>query len=445
MFTICLIIGAIVAIVLGTVKLKIHPFLSLFTVALLVGLIAGFGANETITMISQGFGNTLSSIGTIIAFGTIIGVILERTNSVEVIVHLLLKWSGGKATALVMNFTGFIVSIPVFCDSAYIILSSINKTLSKKTFIPLGVLSVALATGLYAAHVFVPPTPGPLAASSLIEADLGLVLIYGLIIGFVVSVTGYFSAKHLLFKKVMAPDVAGMKPRKEKLDIRKSAILVFLPIIIPIVLIAFKSIVNYPTYPLGQGVLYEFFNAIGNPIVALFTGVVLAFMLTVPRYTSKQFQWTVDALKDAGLIILITGAGGAFGHILKQLDIANLIAIDSGSPLGGLILIFLIASILKTSQGSSTVAIITTAALVAPLLSNFQLDDRVGKTFAVLAIGAGAMTVSHVNDSYFWVVSQFSGMSTKQALKTYSIATFLQGIIGIGILTTLFLVLNMSM
>ena len=432
METIFLITGAIIAIVVGTAKLKIHPFLSLFIVALLVGLFAGFGATDTLQFISAGFGNTLSSIGIIIVFGTLIGVFLERTNSVEVIVNQLLKLSGGKGTSLVMNITGFIISIPVFCDSAFIILSSINKTLSKRTLIPMGILSVALATGLYAAHVFVPPTPGPLAATSIIGADLGQVLIYGLLIGLMVSLMGFLCARYILLGSNTRNSIPRIKKQNEKLDIRKNSLVVFLPIVIPIVLIALKSIVNYPSYLLGQGFFFVLFDSIGSPILALFVGVILAFLLTIPKYNSKQFSWTVDALKDAGLIILITGAGGAFGNVLKQLDIADLIALDSGSPIGGLVLIFLVAAVLKTSQGSSTVAIITTAALIAPLLENFQLQDGMGKTFAVLAVGSGAMTVSHLNDSYFWVVSQFSSISARDALKSYTIATLLQGIVGIG-------------
>ena len=445
MNTLLVIIGAVVSIVVGVVKFKIHPFITLFTAAILVGILSGIGIIESLDFIAEGFGNTLSSVGIIIVFGSIIGTLLERTNAIELIVNQLLKISGLRNSMLAMNITGFIVSIPVFCDSAFIILSSINKSLSRRTLIPLGILGVSLATGLYAAHVFVPPTPGPLAASSILGADLGAVLIYGLLVGIPVSLVGFFSAKYFLFrdKKYLEGPRDISSSKRIKLEKGGKSIKAFLPIVVPIILIALDSIANYPTLPFGQGIAFTFFDTVGNPVIALFIGMTLSFLLVLPedKYRQKQFTWTQDALKDAGLIILITGVGGAFGNVIRQLDIAEQLSLSSGTPIIGLILTFLIASALKSAQGSSTVSIVTTAALVAPLLENFGLDSSTGKTFAVLAIGSGAMTVSHLNDSYFWVVSQFSGMSVKSALSKYTVTTLLQGFLGLGLTLILYVLM----
>jgi len=439
MSSILLVIAAIVFIVFATIKLKIHPFLSLFTAALFVGIAAGIPIAEIIDLLSKGFGGTLSKIGFIIALGALIGSFLEKTKGTEVIVAYLLKWFGVKRSVLAMNLTGFIVSIPVFCDSAFVILSSINKTLSKKTKISLGIFSVALATGLFAAHVFVPPTPGPLAAAALLGANLGLLLIWGLIIGLVASLAGYIWAKKWSTKST---SVVQHQELEEVNDTSlKLSLGVFIPILLPILLIGLQSVASYPTHPFGEGTLYNIINAVGHPIIALFIGLIVAYLQSL-RQSKDQFQWSVEALKDAGIIMLITGAGGAFGTILKELDIASLLNFQSESGIGGLLIAFVVAAILKSAQGSSTVSIVTTSAFIAPLLSAFGLDSELGRVFAVLAIGSGSMTLSHINDSYFWVVSQFSDMDVKTALRSYSLGTLFQGVVSLIVIVTIYFLIS---
>ena len=438
MSSILLVIASIVFIVLSTIKAKIHPFLSLFTAALFVGIAAGIPIDQLIDLLSKGFGGTLSKIGFIIALGALIGSFLEKTKGTEVIVAYLLKWFGVKRSVLAMNLTGFIVSIPVFCDSAFVILSSINKTLSKKTKISLGVFAIALATGLFAAHVFVPPTPGPLAAAALLGANLGLLLIWGLIIGFIASLAGYLWAKKWSTKETYQEQKDTEVIEAEDL---KLSLGVFIPILLPIVLIGLQSVAVYPTHPFGEEGLFKLINALGNPIIALFIGLIVAYLQSINK-SKEQFQWSIEALKDAGIIILITGAGGAFGTILKELDIASLLNFQSDSGIGGLLIAFVFAAILKSAQGSSTVAIVTTSAFVAPLLTAFGLDSEIGKAFAVLAIGSGAMTISHINDSYFWVVSQFSDMDVKTALRSYSLGTLFQGIVSLSFVILIYLLIH---
>lgn len=428
-------------IIIATVKFKMHPIFSLTMAAIATGFLLGLSPKDIMATIGDGFGKTLSGIGLVIAFGTVIGIYLEKTGSTKVLANAVLKLVGLKHSPLAMNLAGYIVSIPVFCDSGFIILSSLNKAISKKTGIPVMVFAISLATGLYAAHVFVPPTPGPLAAAAILEADLGMVLVLGLLVSVPVSLTGYVWARFIgkSLKEELKEETN--IPEEEGQDYGIKPIQAFLPLLAPICLIAMKSVVNYPTYPLGKNTVFQAFDFLGNPIIALMVGVFFAFMLGRKIPSKQKEGWVTEAFKQAGLIVLITGAGGAFGAILRTIDIASIINLESSSGIGGLLISFTIAMVLKTAQGSSTVAIITTSAIIAPLLETFGLFSITDKAFAVLAIGAGAMTVSHINDSYFWVVSQFSNINVKTALRGHTLGTLFQGVVGILMILILYQIL----
>ncbi|NAY90673.1 GntP family permease [Muricauda sp. JGD-17] len=427
----------ILFIIVATVKFKMHPIFSLTLAAVTTGFFLGLSPKDIAATIGEGFGKTLSSIGLVIAFGAVIGVFLEKTGSTQVLANSVLKIIGLKRSPLALNLAGYIISIPVFCDSGFIILSSLNKALSKKTRIPIMVFAISLATGLYAAHVFVPPTPGPLAAAAILEADLGRVLILGIVVSIPVSITGYFWANYI--GKTLKIDKEGELEleQQEIVEVKIKPYQAFLPLLTPILLIALKSIANYPTLPFGNTWAFHFFDFMGEPVIALLIGVFFAFLLGRKTPSKEKKGWIPEAFKQAGSIVLITGAGGAFGAVLRTMDIASILNMESGSAVGGLLIAFGIAAVLKTAQGSSTVAIITTSAIIAPLLETFGLLSLTDKALAVLAIGAGAMTVSHINDSYFWVVSQFSNLNVKNALKGHTAATFLQGLVGIGIILLL--------
>ncbi len=432
MYILIALLIVVALMVLAASKYHFHPFLSLLLAAIVMGFVGGLNTSQVTSTLMSGFGKTLGSIGIIIAFGTIIGAYLEKSGGAIAMANQVLKWVGEKNSVLAMNITGFIVSIPVFCDSGFVILSSLNKALSKKAKIPLVVLGVSLAAGLYATHVFVPPTPGPLAAAAVLNADLGLVILLGLLVAIPVSLTGFFWAKYI--GKKFGGALSKEKDISTHVEKLPPTGLSFAPIIIPILLIALKSITDYPTHPFGTEIPAGIFNFIGHPVIALFIGVFLAF--TLKRKTTKEthFDWVTKGLKDAGIIILITGAGGAFGAILRATGIGDIIGTSFSHLKMGLLLPFLIAAVLKSAQGSSTVSIITTAAIVAPLLEPFGLASPLGRALTVLSIGAGAMTVSHLNDSFFWVVAQFTELDTATALKTQTVSTFFQGIIGIAVI-----------
>ena len=427
-------------IIFATAKYKIHPFLTLIIASLGMGLVGGLETDIIIKSLSEGFGNTLKSIGIVIACGSIIGTYLEKTGSAKSIARSLLKITGNDRSPLAMNLTGFFVSIPVFCDSGYVILSTLNKAINRKTGISLAVLGTSLAAGLYATHVFVPPTPGPLAAASILGANIGRVLIYGFIVAVPVSLVGWFWSIYYCSRFSVNSDLME-EQEKDEVSQLPDVFTALLPIIVPIFLITIKSVIDHPSIVLQNKTLEQIISFIGHPIIAILLGVFIAMISMRDLSKEQHFNWVADGLKAAGTIILITGAGGAFGNILRATSISDVINQGLIDFEIGLLLPFFIAALLKTAQGSSTVSIITTAAMIAPLLAALGLSSEMGKVLSVLAIGAGAMTVSHLNDSYFWVVSQFSKMSTNVALRSHTVATLLQGITAILLIQVLSLLL----
>jgi len=448
MLNIASLVLIVLLIILATTKLKLHPFLALLFAAILAGFLGGLDSSAVLTRLTEGFGNTLRSIGIVIACGTIIGTILQNGGGAQTIAASMLQMVGEKRAPLAMSMTGFIVSIPVFCDSGFVLLSAINRALSRKTGISLAVLAIALATGLYTTHVFVPPTPGPLAAAGEIGAQISLVLILGLVVSIPTAGVGllwawYYASRFTIV--VQTGDNTGENTR-EAMEQRAEIgyrlcgrFAAFAPLLVPILLIAIKSMVDYPTEPLGAGILAHGLAFVGHPVVALLVGVLLSMAMVPGR--AESLAWVAEGLQGAGSIILITGAGGALGNILRATGIGDSLANGMAQWQLGIGLPFVIAAALKTAQESSTVAIITTAALVSPLLEPLGLAGEYAKALVVLAIGAGAMTVSHLNDSYFWVVAKFSDMDTATALRCHTLATLMQGLVGISTIGLLKLLL----
>jgi GntP family gluconate:H+ symporter len=421
---------SILFIILGTTKFKLHPFIVLLLASYLAGAMAGLPIDKIAATIATGFGNIMAYIGIVIVLGTIIGVILEKSNAAIKLAELVLKIVGKRFPGLAMSIIGYIVSIPVFCDSAFVILSSLRKSLVAKTGKSSIALSIALATGLYAAHTFVPPTPGPIAAAGNLglEDQLGLVILFGLVVAAFAMFVGYLWASYAGKKYTASEEVNPEPETEEKEIVLPSASKSLLPILLPILLIALRSVATYPTQPFGEGFLYTSLNFVGQPINALLIGFLLSFLLFPKLNKETLTGWIGDGISAAAPILLITGAGGAFGTILKETQIGDTLgSILAGYELG-IFLPFIIAAAFKTAQGSSTVALVATSALIAPLLSTVGLDSLYGKVLAVMATGAGAMTISHANDSFFWVVTQFSGMDVKTGYKTLTVATLIQGI-----------------
>ncbi len=416
-------------IVLLTSRYKVNAFVVLIGVAFLFGLLVGMPLDNIVKFIRAGFGGTLGYIGIVIVAGTIIGTILEKTGAALSMTKAILRIVGKERAPLAMSIAGYVVSIPVFCDSGYVILTPLNKALARETGKSMAVMAVALATGLYATHCLVPPTPGPIAAAGILGADLGRVIGFGILVSIPGMIAGYLWAVH--FAKRYTVDLGETESYESlvaKFGDLPSGLHAFLPILIPIFLILLKSVAAYPTKPFGEGSLAQFLAFIGDPVTALMLGIVIALTLVKKDMMREAVSdWMSKGVKDAALILAITGAGGAFGKILKSSPLADYLGASLSTMNIGILLPFVIAAAIKTAQGSSTVSIITTASIMAPLMAGLGLDPA----FTVLAIGAGAMTVSHANDSYFWVVSQFSNMDVPVAYRAYTSATFVLGAVSI--------------
>jgi len=425
---------SIVVIIAGTSRLKIHPFLVLLAASYFVAVGAGMPSGKIAAVISGGFGSLMTSIGLVIVLGTVLGVVLEKSGAAIKLAEMVTRLVGQRYPALAMSLIGYIVSIPVFCDSGFVILSSLKKTLAARTGRSAVALSVALSTGLYATHTLVPPTPGPVAAAANLGLDhqLGVVILFGLVIAIPAMLTGYCWALYAGKRNVSEEDsekTAGLPPGY-RIPAGWKALL---PIVAPIVLIALRSFATFPDALSERGWVFALLDFAGQPVNALLIG----FLCSLPLFPSFKQEtltgWVGQGILAAAPILLITGAGGAFGTVLKETRIGETIGNMLAQYQLGIFLPFVVAAVFKTAQGSSTVALVATSALVAPMLASLGLDSLYGKTLAVMATGAGAMAVSHVNDSYFWVVTQFSGMNVTTGYRIHTVATLLQGVVSMAV------------
>jgi GntP family gluconate:H+ symporter len=336
----------------------------------------------------------------------------------------------------------------VFCDSGYIILTSLKKALAKRAKVTVASMGIALATGLYATHVLVPPTPGPIAAAGNIGAAdyLGTIILIGLLVAIPATIVGYFWAVKVGSKIEVEADKEALELNYDEIvksfGKMPSTFKSFLPIVLPIVLIGIGSVAAFLGEESG---LINFLKFLGSPSVALLLGVLASFLLLPELNENTLTNWIGEALKEAAPILLITGAGGAFGTVIKNTGVAELLQkMDLGALSTGVLFLlvpFLIAAALKTAQGSSTAALVITSSLIAPLLPQLGIEGAVPLALVVMAIGAGAMTVSHVNDSFFWVVTQYSGMKVTDAYKAMTMATLLMGVTTITVTMLLWLVM----
>jgi len=433
MWLLILLLLCIVFIIIATTKLKLHPFLALLIAAFGYGILCGkMPLQEVVESVNAGFGGTIGHIGIVILAGSVIGTFLEKSGGAFQLARRILQLVGQKNVPLAMSIIGYIVSIPVFCDSGFVILFPLAKALSGKAKASLAASAIALSLGLYATHTMVPPTPGPIAAAGLLKADLGLVILWGAVVGAICLVAVWvFSTKFASRCSMLdARSPSSIEYPVSRIEDAPSALKSVIPIFLPIVLIVLRSINEFPGHPFGQGILSTFIDFVGQPVVALLIGVLFAFLL--PRKLTAQMLspsgWVGDAVVTAATIIIITGCGGAFGKVLENSGISEVVAehMASGANLS-IFLPFIIAAALKTAQGSSTVAIIATAGIVAPLIESLGLAEPTARALVVVAIGAGSMVVSHVNDSYFWVVTQLSNMTVSQGYKLQTLGTLIEG------------------
>ncbi|MGE5105921.1 MAG: GntP family permease [Sphingobacteriales bacterium] len=436
-------LAGIILIILLTAKYRVHPFFALLLASFLVGFGVQMPFTGILTAIKEGFGRIMQSLGFIIVLGTTLGVLLEHSGSTKVMADFILKKTGEKKAPLAMSITGFIVGLPVFCDSGYIVLSGLNQSLAKRTGISVVIMAISLATGLLAVHCLVPPHPGAAAAAVTIGVDFGKLIMAGIAVAIPGMIAGYLWAGYA-GKKV--PHVEAEKEHITGHIHYPSVLMAFLPVIVPVLLIAFNSF--FALEKNNSTILQKIFAVLGEPMIALSVGVLLVFTtMQHARLTGRAgTKQTISKLlqegaEKAGGILVIIGAGGAFGAVLAATKIGEHFSHSLNLGSMGIFFPFLLTFILKTAQGSSTVAIITAASIIQPLLHALGLDTETGKLLCVLSMGAGSMMISHANDAYFWVISKFSGLEMRSMLKVYSVATIWMGLVTLLVVYILSLLL----
>ncbi len=435
---------AVILMIVAIAKWKIHPFLSIMGVSLILAIAAGLDITKLADdVIGAGFSGTFKSIGIVIILGALVGTLLEKTGAALKMADVVVKLVGKKNPETAMMIMGWIVSIPVFCDSGFVILNPIRKALVKRTGKSSVACTVALSLGLYISHCFIPPTPGPIAAANTlyqglsdaavaaggvaVETNLLLVMGIGALCSILPIIAGILFAiiigKKVKDRSETAVDNGEVVQSYEELVASygklPGAFMSFAPIVLPIILMGLASAFDM------AGTTPAIITFLGKPIIALTAGLIVGVILLAQCGMMKDFYaMTNDTLKTVGPILFVTAAGGVLGKVISSTSLVQFIS-DNANVLQslGLIFPFLLAAILKSAQGSSTVAITTTAGILAPLMMTLGFVTPLDAALVVIAIGAGAMCVSHANDSYFWVVTNFGDMEPQQGYKTQTLGT----------------------
>ena len=438
--TLILFAAAIILMVVAIARWKVHPFLAILGTALLLAILLGVPFADIPDVIGKGFGSVMSGIALVIIFGSLIGSVLEQTGGAVALARAVERVVGKHHPRLAMMLIGWSVSIPVFCDSGFVLVSPIGKSLAQRSGISPVPLMLALAAGLFASHVFIPPTPGPVAAAGLVGLENNLLLVIGLgaVISLLSLIPAYFFAGR--FGKLIEDNSKNSVTSEiSESHTSVSATLSFLPIVLPIVLMALGSVASLMNLPQGVATALTF---LGKPVIAMMIALLSCLpLLMQQKMTGRFYDITQSSLKTAGPIIFITAAGGVLGAVVVASAFVD-INKESGESLKalGVVFPFLIAAVLKSAQGSSTVAITTTASMMglfndsSSMMSALGFTSPLAAALVVMAIGAGAMTVSHANDSYFWVVTGFGGIKARDGYRTMTLMTLIMGLTAIAII-----------
>jgi len=431
-------IGISVLLVL-ILRFKVQAFLSLLIASIVVGIIAGMNPNDIIVTMKNGMASTLGTVATIVGLGAMFGAILESSGGAQTLANFLLKKFGEKNASWALMLTGFFVAIPVFFDVAFIILIPLLYSLQRRTKKSLLLYAIPLLAGLAITHSFIPPTPGPVAVADILKADLGWVILVGFIVGIPTAiVSGPLFAKYISQKiHIDAPELISEKGENKSFPSVGSIVTI---IGVPIVLIVVNTILATVQTTEGDVLhtIKPWLKMIGHPFSALIIANLLAwYFLGIRRGFTKEAlsKITSKSMQPAGIIILLTGAGGVFKQVLIDTSIGQMLADKIASSGISLILLsFVIAALVRILQGSATVAMITAAGVVAPLMASSLAG--IDKAFLVISIAAGASILSHVNDSGFWLVSKYVGLDEKQTFRSWTVMTVLLSLTGF---TTVFL------
>ncbi|MDF7816569.1 GntP family permease [Runella sp. MFBS21] len=425
-FVSILLVVSILTIILLSSKYKFNTFFVLILVAIGVGFAAGMDGESVLKYLKVGFGSTLEKIGLLIILGATLGVILDKTNATLSLANLILSKTGEKYAPLAITMVGVLIGLPIFCDSGFVVLSGLVVSLGQKIPSKRRALVACLATSLYAVHCLVPPHPGITAAAGVLNVDLGKAMLIGICIALPTAAIGYVYS--IMLPSNASEESLGEVPKTDdSAGFLPSPFLSILPIIVPIALISLKSVLLLNPESVPPSFL-NFIKFIGEPVSALLVGIVLTLPLFQKIDKTRLNHLFDDAIEKAGPILIVTAAGGAFGEIIKTLELGKVYGPALASGNWGLLIPFGLAAIFKTAQGSSTVAVVSTASLVAPLLASLGFGSGDGTLLALLAMGAGSMVASHANDSYFWVIARFGNQTVATTLRSITPSSALMGL-----------------
>jgi GntP family gluconate:H+ symporter len=413
-------------LIFAIVKLNIHPFIALILAGISLGLATGMPLVTAAGHLLDGFANTLKWIGIIMVLGTVIGEILNETGGAKKIANTVINIVGKKRVPATMGITGYIVAIPVFVDVAYIMLQSITESLSVSSKKNILVVGLSLAAGLTATHALLPPTPGPLAAAGIMEANMGKVIMINFVVAFFATAAGIMWAT-MYCKKVNLPYDDVLKEKYQSIEIShdkqnlSQTFGAFAPILLPIFLIALGSFARPDTGIIDSKLL----QSLGIPTIALLIGILIASLYIRGKDKTNKLNRIIDrSIEKSAIVIIITGAGGAFGAVIKASQIGDSVAstvVEAGIP--GFIFPFILAAALTTSTGSLTVSMVTSSSIVVTMLPALGLSPEL----AVALIGAGSFCVFHANSSFFWLLSRMHQIPPKILFKTYSVQSLMMG------------------
>ena len=437
------VLGGIALLLLLILRFKLPAFLALLLASISVGVFAGISITEILSTIQEGMGNTLGFVAIVVGLGTLLGGLLEHSGGAEALAAQLLKSFGEKRTDWALVTAGFLLAIPVFFDVAFILLVPIVYSLQRKTGKSILLYGLPLLAGLAITHAFIPPTPGPVAVAEILSANLGWVIAFGFVVGLpTAAISGPLFAR-MISKKIMvkAPVLSSEAGQQEHATVpRLGAVLLVigLPLGLIVLNTLFTSFALTQTFPLFVG---KTLGLIGHPFGALLIANLVAWYILGKKQgvsSTALNQLANRSMAPAGLIILLTGAGGTFKQMLITTNAGKMLAevfAAQGVPL--LLFAFLAAVSIRLLQGSATVAMITAAGLTAPLLSSALTAPQ--KALIVLAIAAGASILSHVNDSGFWLVSKYLGLTEKETFRSWSIMTLLIALVGFSCISLLWI------
>lgn len=416
-------------------RTKLHAFVALLLVSLIVGILAGMPLDEVIKSMERGMGGTLGFVAVVVGLGAMFGQMLEVSGGADRLAKTMINRFGEDKAQWSLGFTGFLVAIPVFFDVGFIILVPIVYGLAKKTGKSLLYYGIPLLAGLAVTHSFIPPTPGPIAVADLVGAELGWVILFGVLAGIPsMIIAGPLFARYISKRlHVVVPEYMNIEEVEDNRDLPSFKLITAI-ILTPLVLILLNTV---------SGVLLEegnmarqIFTFLGHPFVALTFATILTFVfLGTKRGLSRQEVQDIanKGLEPAGIIILVTGAGGVFKQILIDSGVGEVIGnMMAGSALPPILLAFLIAAAVRVAQGSATVSMVTAAGLISPLIQIMGLEGPV-LGLIVIAIASGATVLSHVNDSGFWLVGRYFGLDVKDTLKSWTVMETIIGLVGLSV------------